>query len=130
VVLNLPFAGLWARLLAIPFRALAPGIIAISLVGVFSIQNSLFDVWMMLAFGLVGWGLMRLGLEPTPLALGFILGPIFEEYLRRTLLFSRGDPGAFLRDPVSLACLSIIVLATIALVVRSVRHQGQSGAAS
>jgi TctA family transporter len=127
VVLNLPFAGLWARLLAIPFRALAPGIIAISLIGVFSIQNSLFDVWMMLAFGLLGWGLMRLGLEPTPLALGFILGPIFEEYLRRSLLFSRGDPVVFLQDPVSLVCLTIIILSTVMLVARSVRRTGQLG---
>jgi TctA family transporter len=128
VVLNLPFAGLWAMLLSIPFRRLAPGIVAVSLIGVFSVRNALFDVWVMLAFGLIGWTLSRLRLEPTPLALGFILGPAFEEYLRRTLLFSRGDLGAFLRDPVSLACLALIALGTLLLAARGWRGGGDGGA--
>jgi TctA family transporter len=63
----------------------------------------------MLAFGVFGWVLLRLGLEPTPLVLGFILGPPFEEYLRRTLLFSRGDPGVLLTDPVSATCIALIL---------------------
>jgi TctA family transporter len=118
VVLNLPFAGLWAMLLAIPFRMLAPGIVAVSLIGVFSVQNSLFDVWIMLTFGLLGWGLARVGLEATPLALGFILGPALEEYLRRTLLLSRGDPLVFFEDPVSLVCLMLIGTGVAALAWR------------
>ena len=109
VVLNLPFAGVWASLLRIPFRRLVPLIIVISLIGVHSVQNSLFDVWLMLGFGVFGWVLLRLGLEPTPMVLGFILGPAFEEYLRRTLLFSRGDPSVLLTDPVSAACLALIL---------------------
>jgi TctA family transporter len=129
VVLNLPFAGLWAMLLAIPFRALAPAIVAISLIGVFSVQNSLFDVWVMLAFGLIGWCLSRLGLEPTPLALGFILGPSFEEYLRRTLLFSRGDLRAFVEDPVSLASLAIIAFGSLALAVGPRVRRGRAAEA-
>jgi TctA family transporter len=108
VVLNLPFAGVWASLLRIPFRRLAPLIVVISLIGVYSVHNSLFDVWLMLGFGVFGWVLLRLGLEPTPLVLGFILGPAFEEYLRRTLLFSRGDPAVLLTDPVGAACLALI----------------------
>ena len=108
VVLNLPFAGVWASLLRIPFRRLVPLILVISLIGVHSVQNSLFDVWLMLGFGIFGWVLLRLGLEPTPLVLGFILGPAFEEYLRRTLLFSRGDPTVLLTDPVSATCLALI----------------------
>lgn len=118
VVLNLPFAGLWAMLLAIPFRMLAPGIVAVSLIGVFSVQNAVFDVWIMLAFGLLGWGLARVGLEATPLALGFILGPAFEEYLRRTLLLSRGDPLVLIQDPVSLVCLLLIGAGTAILTLR------------
>ncbi|MHA7878984.1 MAG: tripartite tricarboxylate transporter permease [Saccharospirillum sp.] len=110
VVLNLPFAGVWASLLRIPFRTLVPFILVISLIGVHSVHNALFDVWLMLAFGVFGWVLLRLGLEPTPLVLGFILGPPFEEYLRRTLLFSRGDPSALLKDPVSLTSLLIIAV--------------------
>lgn len=113
VVLNLPLAGVWASLLRIPFRRLVPMIIVISLIGVHSVQNSLFDVWLMLGFGLFGWVLLRLGLEPTPLVLGFILGPAFEEYLRRTLLFSRGDATVLLTDPVSVVCLSLIAAASI-----------------
>jgi putative tricarboxylic transport membrane protein len=109
VVLNLPFVGVWAALLRIPFRRLVPLILVISLIGVHSVQNSMFDVWLMLSFGLFGWVLLRLGLEPTPLVLGFILGPMLEEYLRRTLLFSRGDATVLLSDPVSATCLALIV---------------------
>jgi len=113
VVLNLPFAGVWASLLRIPFRRLVPLIVVISLIGVHSVQNSLFDVWLMLGFGVFGWVLLRLGLEPTPLVLGFILGPAFEEYLRRTLLFSRGDPSVLLTDPVSSTSIALIVGASV-----------------
>jgi putative tricarboxylic transport membrane protein len=113
VVLNLPFAGVWASLLHIPFRRLVPLIVVISLIGVYSVQNSIFDVWLMLGFGLFGWVLLRLGLEPTPLVLGFILGPAFEEYLRRTLLFSRGDPTVLLTDPVSAVCVMLIAAGVI-----------------
>ena len=118
VVLNLPLAGLWASLLRVPFPKLVPLIIVFSLIGVYSVQNSLFDVWLMLAFGALGWLLVRLGLEPTPIVLGFILGPAFEEYLRRTLLFSRGDPSVFFSDPVSLASIAIIVCASAFLIFR------------
>jgi TctA family transporter len=108
VVLNLPFAGVWASLLRIPFRRLVPLIVVIGLIGVHSVHNSMFDVWVMLGFGVFGWVLLRLGLEPTPLVLGFILGPAFEEYLRRTLLFSRGDASVLLTDPVGATCLALI----------------------
>ncbi len=113
VVLNLPLAGVWASLLRIPFRRLVPLIVVVSLIGVHSVQNALFDVWLMLGFGLFGWLLLRLGLEPTPLVLGFILGPAFEEYLRRTILFSRGDATVLLTDPVSAVCLALIAAGTL-----------------
>lgn len=113
VVLNLPFAGVWASLLRIPFRRLVPLIVVISLIGVHSVQNSLFDVWLMLGFGVFGYLLLRLGLEPTPLVLGFILGPAFEEYLRRTLLFSRGDATVLLTDPVSATALGLIATLSV-----------------
>ncbi|MEM9781307.1 MAG: tripartite tricarboxylate transporter permease [Pseudomonadota bacterium] len=122
VVLNLPLAGVWASLLRVPFRTLVPLIIVFAAIGVHSVQNSLFDVWLMLGFGVFGWLLVRLRLEPTPIVLGFILGPAFEEYLRRTLLFSRGDPGVFLTDPVSLSCLALIGAGTAALLLRRTRR--------
>lgn len=121
VVLNLPLAGIWASLLRIPFRKLVPMIIVFAAIGVHSVQNSLFDVWLMLGFGVFGWVLVRLRLEPTPIVLGFILGPAFEEYLRRTLLFSRGDMSVFLTDPVSATCLAIIAVGSLVLVWRSIR---------
>ncbi|MEM1285133.1 MAG: tripartite tricarboxylate transporter permease [Pseudomonadota bacterium] len=115
VILNLPLAGVWASLLRIPFRKLVPLIIVFAVIGVYSVNRSVFDVWLMLAFGVFGWALVRLKLEPTPIVLGFILGPAFEEYLRRTLLFSRGDMTVFLTDPVSLACLAVIFVGSAAL---------------
>jgi TctA family transporter len=107
VVLNLPFAGVWAALLSVPFRRLVPLIVVVSLIGAWSVHGSLFDVWVMLVFGAVGWGLLRLGLEPTPLVLGFVLGPALEEYVRRKLLLSRGDATVFVTDPVSGVCLAV-----------------------
>ena len=122
VVLNLPFAGVWASLLRVPFRRLVPLIVVISLIGVFSVQNALFDVWLMLGFGLFGWVLLRLGLEPTPLVLGFILGPAFEEYLRRTLLFSRGDPMVLLTEPVSAASIALMAALGLFVCMRRLRR--------
>lgn len=121
VILNLPLAGLWAALLRAPFRRLAPLIIVLSVIGVYSVRSSLFDVWLMLAFGAFGWALIRLRLEPTPLVLGFILGPAFEEYLRRTLLFSRGDPTVFITDPMSLTCILAILGGVVFLLARRPR---------
>lgn len=117
VALNLPFAGVWAALLAVPFRRLVPLILVLSLIGVYSVHNALFDVWVMLAFGAAGWAMSRLRLEPTPLVLGFVLGPALEEYVRRTLLFSRGDLTVFVTDPVSAACLFAVAVATVWLVL-------------
>jgi putative tricarboxylic transport membrane protein len=122
VVLNLPFAGVWASLLRIPFRRLVPLIVVISLIGVHSVHGSLFDIWLMLGFGAFGWALLRLGLEPTPLVLGFILGPAFEEYMRRTLLFSRGDAVVLLTDPVSATCFGLIAAASVWMIVRRLRR--------
>lgn len=118
VVLNLPLAGLWASLLRVPFRKLVPLIIVLSVIGVYSVHTSMFDVWTMLGFGVFGWLLFRLGLQPTPIVLGYILGPAFEEYLRRTLLFSRGDMSVFLTDPFSLTCLLLIAAGSVFLMFK------------
>lgn len=118
VILNLPMAGIWASLLQVPFKKLVPVIIVLSVIGVYSVYGSMFDVWTMLFFGAFGWLLVRLGLEPTPIVLGYILGPAFEEYMRRTLLFSRGDATVFLTDPFSLTSILLIVGGTIYLSLR------------
>ncbi len=124
VVLNLPFIGVWAALLRVPMPMLAPPVLLACCVGVWSGAGSLFDVWLMLGFGALGWALLRLGLDPTPLLLGFVLGAPFEEALRRTLFLSRGDWSPFLAEPLSLAFLLTAVAATL-LAVRARRRSAE-----
>jgi TctA family transporter len=114
VVLNLPFVGLWAALLRVPMQILAPPVLLACCVGVWAGSGSLFDVWLMLGFGVLGWLCMGLGLDPTPLLLGFVLGPGFEEAFRRALVIARGDWGVFLVEPGSSALLAAALLVTAA----------------
>src|SRR5215831_10000335 len=95
VVLNLPLIGMWVSLLKVPYRMLYPAILVFCCIGVYSISNSPFDVMQTAAFGVVGYIFVKLECEPAPLILGFILGPLMEENLRRAMLLSRGDPLVF-----------------------------------
>ena len=113
VVLNLPLIGLWIQLLKVPYRLLYPAILVFCCIGVYSINNTSFDVFVTVAFGALGYLFYKLGCEPAPLILGFILGPMMEENLRRAMLLSRGDPTTFLTRPLSLGLL----LAALALLV-------------
>ncbi|MBN9268019.1 MAG: tripartite tricarboxylate transporter permease [Hyphomicrobium sp.] len=112
IILNLPLVGLWARMLMIPYHILFPGIMVFCAVGVFSLNNTPFDLYVMVVFGLLGYILIKLNCELAPMLLGFILGPMMEEYLRRSLTLSRGDPMIFLHRPISAA---LLVLAAVAL---------------
>ena len=112
VVLNLPLVGIWVRLLAVPYHLLFPVIIVICAIGAYSVSNSVFDIQLMAAFGVLGYVFYKLECEPAPLLLGFILGPMMEEYLRRAMLLSRGDFTVFLTRPIS---ATLLVLATVAL---------------
>ena len=105
VVLNLPMIGLWVKLLKVPYRLLYPAILLFCCIGVYSLQNNVFDVLMTVVFGFIGWVFVKFECEPAPLLLGFILGPLMEENLRRALLLSRGDPTVFFTRPISLAML-------------------------
>lgn len=105
LVLNLPLIGIWIRLLAIPYRLLYPAILVFCCIGVYSVANDAMDVITMTGFGVFGYVMLKLGCSPAPLVLGFILGPILEENLRRALVISRGDPSVFLTRPVSLGFL-------------------------
>ncbi len=107
VVLNLPLIGMWIKLLTVPYRLLYPAILLFCSIGVFTINNTNFDVMQTAAFGLVGVLFVKLEFEPAPLLLGFVLGPMMEENLRRALLLSRGDPTVFLARPISLAMLLV-----------------------
>ena len=120
VVLNLPMIGLWIKLLQVPYRLLYPAILLFSCIGVYSIQNNVFDVLMTALFGLLGWIFVKLECEPAPLLLGFILGPMMEENLRRALLLSRGDPTVFVTRPLSAVMLGMAVLLLAIIVAPSI----------
>jgi TctA family transporter len=107
VILNLPLVGIWAKLLTMPYRYLYPAILIICCVGVYSINNSALDVVIATVFGLVGYVLYRLRCEPAPLLLGFILGPLIEENLRRALVISHGNPLVLVQRPISLTFLAL-----------------------
>ena len=117
VILNLPLIGLWIQLLKVPYRLLYPAILAFCCIGVYSINNTTFDVYMAVVFGALGYLFYKLRCEPAPLILGFILGPMMEENLRRAMLLSRGDPTTFVTSPVSLglllAALALLGIATL-----------------
>jgi TctA family transporter len=105
VILNLPLIGLWIQLLKVPYRLLYPAILAFCCIGVYSINNTTFDVFMTVFFGALGYLFYKLRCEPAPLILGFILGPMMEENLQRAMLLSRGDPTTFVTRPLSLGLL-------------------------
>jgi TctA family transporter len=121
LILNLPLIGLWVRLLSVPYRLLYPIILVFTAVGVLSLSNAPFDVHLMAIFGVLGYILAKLDCEPAPLLLGYILGPMMEEYFRRAMTLSRGDPMIFLQRPISAAMLAIAVLAMISVVLPAVR---------
>ena len=106
VILNLPLIGLWVRLLRVPYRLLYPAIIVFCCVGAYTINSKPFDLAVMAFFAIFGYVALKLDCEPAPLILGFVLGPMMEENLRRALLISRGDPMVFLQEPISLAFLA------------------------
>jgi TctA family transporter len=114
VVLNLPLIGMWIKLLMVPYRILYPSILVFCCIGVYSISNSPFDVMQTAAMGVVGYIFVKLECEPAPLILGFILGPLMEENLRRAMLLSRGDALVFFQRPIS---LTMLVIAGVLLAV-------------
>jgi len=117
VVLNLPMIGMWVKLLTVPYRYLYPSILVFMAIGVFSLSNNPFDVLIMAVFGVLGYVCVKLECEPAPMILGFILGPLMEENLRRAMLLSRGDPFVFFQKPISLGFMvaSAILLVIVAL---------------
>jgi putative tricarboxylic transport membrane protein len=119
VVLNLPLIGLWVRMIMVPYRLLYPAILVFCGIGVFSLNNSEFDIYLMALFGLLGYIFSKLGCEAAPMLLAFILGPLMEEYLRRALLISRGNPWVFVQRPISATLLGLAVLAMCAVLLPS-----------
>jgi TctA family transporter len=123
VVLNLPLIGMWIKLLTVPYRVLYPSILLFCCIGVYSISNAPFDVMQTAIFGVVGYVFVKLECEPAPLILGFILGPLMEENLRRAMLLSRGDPVVFFTRPISLTMLVIAAFLLTIVVLPAVRKK-------
>ena len=123
LVLNLPLIGIWVKMISVRYSLLFPAILVFCAVGVFSINKSLFDVYLMVGFGVAGYVLRRLDCEPAPLLLGFILGPMMEEYLRRAMLLAKGDATVFLTHPISAVMLLIAAVLLLTMVAPAVRRK-------
>ena len=123
VVLNLPLIGLWVRMLRVPYQVLFPAIIVFASIGCYSLGLNAWDVYLIAGLGVVGYLLIRWGCEPAPLLLGFVLGPLLEENLRRALIISRGDPSVFVTRPISLVLLLLAVAALVVAVLPLVRRR-------
>ncbi|MGE0332904.1 MAG: tripartite tricarboxylate transporter permease [Ramlibacter sp.] len=123
IVLNLPLIGIWIKFLTIPYRWLFPAIVLFCAIGVYSTNNNTWDIWMVAIFGIIGYGFIKLGMEPAPLLLGFILGPMMEENLRRALLLSRGDWSVFVTRPLSAGLLGAAVLLLVIVLLPAVKNK-------
>ena len=123
IVLNLPLIGMWIKLLSVPYKYLFPAIVLFCAIGVYSTNNNTFDIWMVAIFGFVGYTFFKLGCEPAPLLLGFILGPMMEENLRRALLLSRGDWVVFVTRPISAGLLAAALLLLIIVLLPAVKSK-------
>jgi putative tricarboxylic transport membrane protein len=123
VVLNLPLVGMWVQLLKVPYRWLFPSIIMFCAIGNYSINNSAMDLYLCGIMGVLGYVLMKLECPPAPLILGFVLGPLMEENLRRAMLISRGDPSVFFTRPISGTFMVLSILLLIVMVLPSIRKK-------
>lgn len=123
VVLNLPLIGLWVRLLKVPYHVLFPIIMAFCSIGVYSVNSNVYDLFAVAFFGLMGYALIKLRCEPAPLLLGFVLGPMLEENLRRAMILGRGDPTVFVTRPISLTLLLLTVVVLVIVLLPSIRKK-------
>jgi TctA family transporter len=123
VLLNLPLIGLWVRMLTVPYDVLFPAIIAFAAIGCYSLGLNAWDVFAIAIFGVLGYVLIRWGCEPAPLLLGFVLGPLLEENLRRAMIISRGDPSVFATRPISAVLLLLAAAALVVAVLPAVRRR-------
>jgi TctA family transporter len=121
LVINLPMVGMWVRLLSVPYRVLYPAILMFCVIGVYASNSEFSQVVLLVAFAVFGYILVRFGCEPAPMVLGFILGPLMEENLRRSLVLSRGDPMIFIERPISATLLAMTCLVFLLIVLPSFR---------
>jgi len=123
LILNLPLIGLWVKMIAVPYHYLFPAILVFCAIGTFSLSNSTFDVYLMAVFGLLGYIFHKFGCEPAPMMLGFILGPMMEEFLRRALLLSKGDPMVLVTRPISAVMLALAAVLLFIVLTPALRKK-------
>jgi putative tricarboxylic transport membrane protein len=123
LILNLPMVGLWVQLLRVPYAILAPIIVLFCCVGVYSVRNTVFDIWIMGIFGIIGYLFRKVDLEPGPLLLAFVLGPILERSLRQALLISAGSPFIFFKRPISGTIMGFLLIFIVFQIVAGFRRR-------
>jgi putative tricarboxylic transport membrane protein len=123
LVINLPLVGLWVRLVKVPYRLMYPAILVFSCIGIYSVNNSPADVLFTAGLAVIGWALTKLGFETAPLLLGYVLGRMMEENLRRALAIARGDAAVFINRPVSGALIAVAVIVLVLAIVPSLRKK-------
>jgi putative tricarboxylic transport membrane protein len=123
LVLNMPLIGMWVQVLKLPYRILFPLILMFCFVGVFASGNAVFDVLVMVVFGVLGYLMRKFGYEPAPLVLAFVLGPMLENNLRKSLILAQGDFSIFVSRPISATCLLLAALALSAPLLPALARQ-------
>lgn len=123
LILNLPLVGIWVQLLRIPYAILAPVVVLFCCIGVYSIRNTIFDIWVMGVFGVIGYLFRKVELEPGPLILAFVMGPILERALRQSLLISAGSPIIFFKRPISGLLLGLLILFILVQIMMNLRKK-------
>ncbi len=123
LILNMPLIGMWVQVLKVPYRLLFPLILMFCIVGVFASNAAVFDVFVMVFFGVLGYLMRKFGYEPAPLVLAFVLGPMLENNLRKALILSHGDFTTFVERPISAACLALAALALIVPMIPALRSR-------
>jgi putative tricarboxylic transport membrane protein len=126
LALNLPLIGIWVRILKIPYKTLFPLILLFCLIGVYSVSTNVFDIYVMLASGALGYLLRKLNYEPAPLVLAFVLGPMLEQNLRQALILSDGSPSVFLARPLSVGSLLLSLFLLLSAILPSLRRKRES----
>ncbi|HWX47413.1 MAG TPA: tripartite tricarboxylate transporter permease [Roseomonas sp.] len=129
LVINLPMIGMWVKLLQVPYKYMYPAILTFCAIGVYSINNNVFDVYQTVFFSVLGYVFAKLKMEPAPLLVGFVLGPMMEEHLRRAMLLSRGDPSVFIERPISAVLLVIAALALGLMLLPGLRKKKEAAMA-
>lgn len=126
VILNLPMIGLWVRMLLVPYHILYPIVLIFICIGMFTVNNNVFDLWIVAGFGILGYVMKLTDFPAPPLLVGFVLGPLLEEHFRRSMLLARGNPEIFINRPISATIMALSLLLFVWSVYASVRHSRKS----